>query len=616
MLRREETVRVRPKAMDVLCALAARPGEVVEREALLAEVWGHTAVTDEPLTATIGELRRLLGDRRGDARFIETIPKRGYRLLVAPRALEDPPASAAGAGAVPVIDTGATPPPATRKRPSRTAAIRLLALGILAVVLIYASVRLVRDPGAEINPESVAVLPFTVQSEDAADQYFGDGLAREIQTTLTGIEALQVASANSSFQFRDRRADHRAIRDALGVAAALDGEVRRMGDRIRIQVQLLDTRSGFNLWAETYDRQMDDVFSVQTEIAGAIAERLSIRLLDPGTLAARGHSADGVAYDLYLQATHQFEQARAETDLRAARSLFETAVGRDPTFALARIGIAETTTRLADLTFEPVEPAYARARQEVRAALEISPDLADGYWLLGWIALYHDWDWETALSMLQQALALQPGNSRILMANAAAHYHLNQLDRSISLAERACRFDPLRPGCHQNLAYFSFAHGDLDTAVAALARALDLAPDLPGAHLLRAQIELARGDLARARTAAELETHPVLSAMGRAMVAHAEGNTDAADRALDELEAQHAETAAYQIADVHAWRGDRDGAFLWLERALGQRDPGMAELLVDPILRPLRGDPAYADLARRLGFPAAAIDAARQSAEG
>jgi len=590
----ETIARLRPKAMDVLCLLAASPGEVVERDRILGEVWGRTAVTDEPLTATIGELRRLLGDRRGSPAYIETIPKRGYRLLADVELLQPPDTKE-----VPAEQNGG--PPGQPKTANRRPAVWLTG----AVVLLLAVFALWQPgeqapsgpPGA---PASLAVLPFSIAGAADVDRYFGDGLAQEILTTLATIRDLRVAARNSAFDFRDRRGDLDAIRETLTVDAVLDGSIRRDGNRLRIQVQLVDTRTGYNLWANTYDRELGDAFTLQTDIAREIAAQLSVELRGLGGDATGIESPEPEAYLAFLRGSYLYETSNDETSLRSALDHLKTAIRLDPGFARAQALLAGAWIRLGDYGYLPPDDAYALGREHAERALELDPGLAEAHQMRGWIAMYNDRDWPSARRSLATALDLAPGDADIISANAALHYHLAHLGRAVALAEMAVARDPLRAWTHYNLGYFRFAAGDLDGAAAALEPIDALVPDYPRAGLLRVQIDLERGDVDRA--AQRTETHPLLSLMAEGLVAAARGEHDAALAAVARMERDYAATSPYQIAEMYAWLGDTEAAFHWLEEAYTLADPGLAELQVDRLLDPIRDDPRYAELLERVGF--------------
>jgi len=314
-----ESRRVRRKAMDVLCALASRAGQVAERDDLLAEVWGR-AVSDEPLTSTIGELRRLLDEKATGQRYIETIPKRGYRLLVPVQALASAatvPAAvaAAGDGVAPATPADAAEQsraaPSAGRRPPRARFDRRTAVAALVFVLLgFAALYFLLRPAPEVVPEhSVAVLPFDDLSPAGDQGYFADGLAEELMTMLARLPGLRVAARNSAFAFRDQDVDAAGIAARLRVAHVLTGSVRRMGDEVRVTAQLVDAQAGYQLWSASFDRTMDDIFAIQEQIAGEVSAALSVELLgrEPWT-----RETDPEAYSLYLQARHVGRQNTQE----------------------------------------------------------------------------------------------------------------------------------------------------------------------------------------------------------------------------------------------------------------------------------------------------------------
>lgn len=592
--RGEESERLRPKAMDVLCLLAATPGEVVERDTILAEVWGRTAVTDEPLTATVGELRRILGDRRGQTGYIETIPKRGYRLIAAVGPID--PTGRSGDGAQAAI----SPAAGTADEKDRRWLALLLAAGVVLAVGAYLFWDRSQAPAVveAPPPESIAILPFSVPGAAEEDLYFGDGLALEILTTLARFRGLRVAASNSAFEFRDRRGALDEIRAVLDVDTVLNGTIQRDGDRLRIQMQLVDTRSGYNLWADTFDREIFDVFELQSDIARAIADQLSLRFLEPGRLA--GGRADSEAYLEYLRGSYLYETAKDEAGLRQAAVHLDAAIASSPDFTDARALLAGVWTRLGDYGFEIPQVAYENGREQALRALDIDESLARAHLMRGWIRMYYDWDWAGARDSLGIALNLAPGDAFVLSANAALNFHLGNFEQAVSLAEMAVARDPLRAAAHNNLAYFRYTAGDAGGAEAALGRAEELVPGFPGSGMLHVQIDLARGDVTAA--AARKETHPLLSQLADVLVRFELGDEQAARLAIERLESEYADTGPYQIAEAHAWIGDRNEAFRWLAVARESRDPGMADLKVDRLLESIKQDPRYLELLQAMQF--------------
>lgn len=415
-----------------------------------------------------------------------------------------------------------------------------------------------------------------------------------------------MAARASVFRFEGRVTEPAEIGRQLGVTTLLVGSVRKAGESIRITAQLVDAATGYHLWAGSYDRALDDIFTVQSDIATAMTHALEVGLLeaDRAALTAR-RARDPKAYDAYLKGLNLYHKSFQEEGLRRALARFEEAIAIDPGFALAYSGAGKTWAVMADAAYVPPTEGYELARAAFRRSLELDPDLAEGHYGLGWVRLFHDWDWRGAEASFERALALQPGDADVLNVNGVLHDSLGRLDRAVAFARQAAALNPLHAGIHYNLAYFSFAAGDLDTADAAAERSIALVEDAHGRYLLRAQVALRRGDVDAAAQLAAAEPDPALTLTGAALVHVARGNLDAARAAAARMEAEFGQGAAYQIAGVYATIGDADRAFEHLGIAWEQRDPGTAELLLDPLLAPIRGDPRYRGLVARVGLPAA-----------
>ncbi len=306
--RGDETRRLRPRAMDVLCRLAEADGDVVERDTLLSDIWGRTAVTDEPLTATIGELRRTLGDRRGAVRYVETIPKRGYRLLEKVEQLDKSTGTVEPASAAEPVAAGTG-----RIRPRLGLAPVVVAAFLMLALAVYWVGTELRDVDDMALPRSIAVLPFTDMTPTGDQAWFGDGMAEEVLNLLTRVPSLHVASRTSSFSFRDASIPLEAIARQLRVSHILEGSVRQSGNEVRVTAQLISAASGFHVWAETYQSEIDDLFAIQDDIAARIVDALQVSL--SGEIPATTATTDAAAYTLYLQANYLARQG-SQTSLR------------------------------------------------------------------------------------------------------------------------------------------------------------------------------------------------------------------------------------------------------------------------------------------------------------
>jgi TolB-like protein/Tfp pilus assembly protein PilF len=448
--------------------------------------------------------------------------------------------------------------------------------------------------------KSIAVLPFVNMSSDVGNEYFSDGLSEELLNLLTRLPELRVIGRTSSFQFKGRNEDLRVIGEKLNVAHILEGSVRKSGNKVRITAQLVNAADGYHLWSETYDRTLDDIFVVQDDIAGEVVKALQVTLL--GTqLATRSRPLDSEAYNLALQGRFFYERM-SRKDLERAVEYFRQSLERDPDYAPAWAGLAQVYARQADNGYVPVADGYRQAREAAEKALALDPQLADAHLAMGGIHLVYDWDWAAADASIRRALELEPGNAVALRQAGNLAATLGRWDEAIDLANEAIERDPLWPNSYGNLGGVLLAVNRDTEAEAAFRKVLELDPDGPLRHAPLGAALLLQGKADAALQEMEQETHE-WRLVGLASAYHALGRHRESDAALAALKSKHAGEMAYQIAEVHAFRGEDDLAFEWLERAYDQRDGGVAQIKRDPLLRGLVGDPRYKALLRKLKLP-------------
>jgi serine/threonine protein kinase/tetratricopeptide (TPR) repeat protein len=463
---------------------------------------------------------------------------------------------------------------------------------------------------------SVAVLPFVNRSRDEEDEYFSDGLADELLTVLAKIRGLRVAARASSFQFKGTSEDVAAIAERLNVATILDGSVRKSGNRVRISVQLVKAAEHLPLWTETYDRSLDDIFAVQDDIARSVVRELRTTLLveapDSGAsgaaqadvaVAAKGRGHDVEAHRLYLQGRYFLDRLTREDAARGIRCL-EDAVAHDATHAFAWIELSRAHAMRAGYGWADLDRSREEARVAVRRALEQDPDSAEAYARLANIQMYLDWDWKGAERSLSRALALSPNSNPALRSAGSLAIALGRIDEAESYLHRANEQDPLNSFGYHSLATAHRLGNRLDEAERAYRKALELSPQRIATRSMLAQV---LADLGRdAEAMEEAEREPAGWARLTALAhAHARAGRKAeSEDALRRLVSGHAETSGYQIACVHAVRGEIREALDWLERAIAARDTGVAWAWSDPTLEPLHGDPRWGALMKTLGFDA------------
>ncbi len=516
------------------------------------------------------------------------------------------------------VDTRAATPPSTETGRSRT--WLWAALGAAALVLLGGILWSGRDadtpeeapagPGAAppatstaavpSESPSVAVLPFADRSPAQDQEYFTDGLTEELINALSKLPDLRVTGRTSSFQFKDQTVDLREIGDKLNVSTILEGSVRKAGDQVRISAQLVNAVDGFQLWSETYDRTLEDIFAVQDEIADSVASALQVELLGEGRTAPQEANAE--AYNLLLQARFLLHRGSLE-DRQKAQDLLQQAIELDPMSASnwAELGLAHARMAFATDTKADFETALGRARRAQERALEIDPNLATAHSRLGWI-LAQELDFEGADAANARALELAPNNT-VVLGNAASNASTwGRLDEALALDRKVLEIDPLDLTIHLNMGFHQYGAGNLDEAAALFEKLLQLSPNYYFAHGGLGFVYLAQGRLGRALGSFEREVDPVGRLSGLAAVHHALGDASASDDTVEELIERYGAENPSSVAQVKAYRGEMDEAFLWLERAYEARDSGLSGVLNNPWLRNLHDDPRWEELITKLGL--------------
>ncbi|HEY4046800.1 MAG TPA: winged helix-turn-helix domain-containing protein [Acidobacteriaceae bacterium] len=611
-----ERVPVAPKGFDVLAYLVEHAGRVVTQNEILGAVWPETHVNPEVLRKYILEIRKALGDRPGNPEFIETLPKRGYR-FVAPvideSAIEPPelalPRAAEEDATEGKVEHQASPPErevASGKR-SLSKRVIMLVLAVVAVAAIGVYFQFIRQRATarSLNNPSLAVLPFADMSPAKDQEYFSDGLAEQLINDLAKVPGLKVVGRSSAFQFKGKNEDLRDVGRKLGVANVLEGTVRREGNHVRITAELTKADDGFQLWSQTYDREIKDIFAVQDEIAAAATDALQLKLLGGNgqPVAPNIRSANPEAYQAYLQAEYFIGRGQSKEDLGKALAYADTAIKLDENYGPAWALRASVQNEMAEVGLIDLTEGFRKARDDAERAIALDPKLASAYLALATTQLYSDWDWDAADASLTKAAALQPGSVEIFRIRSYRSRALGNLEQAINLYEQAVALDPLRTSSHLGLGYLLFVAARYGEAQAALHKALDLNPQAPLVHLTLGKIFIEEGKLQQALMEIEKEPSEWGKLTGQVLVYHALGREQDSDAALAALIAKYDKLSAYQIAQVYAYRGEPGKSFEWLDRAYEQRDPGLTEINSDPMLKNVRHDPRYTELLKRMHLP-------------
>jgi len=600
------TVRLEPKVMGVLLCLAGRPGQTVPRETLLQAVWPDTFVTDDVLKHSISELRRVFSDDAREPRFIQTVSKRGYRLIAPVE-----PLNGAGKGS-----SSATYPSAGQTsgvgRKVRILALAATVAVILSVLLIAASAGRLRArwAGGGSTPaiHSLAVLPLQNLSADSAQEYFSDGMTDALITDLAQISNLKVVSRTSSLQYKQTKKSLPEIARELGVDGIVEGTVQRSGNRVRITAQLIHGLSDKHIWANSFEGDMGDVFTLERDVTQQIAGQIQTQLGTPGRVTLeQPRPANPKAFDAYLQANyhlHKYSRGSGDDENRKAVDHFHEAIDADPSFAPAYVGIAIAYSN----RFYASSQDTAIMLKAAERAVALAPNSSDAWAILAF-SKSQVRDWSGAEANFHKALGLNPNNASAhdgFCTFLGVHGRLDEARKECQMAQE---LDP----SNDHLSWILFLQGEYDHSIAIAKMLLGTHPDDGFSHHLLYMLYAKKG--MRQESIQELEQAMMLYGLPEVAAnlrrAFANSGYSGAMREyakqLEYLDATKKLSMPVNLAEVHAILGDQDRAFYWLEQAYIHRDvvtPGADVDFIksDPMLVSLRSDPRFADLLHRLGL--------------
>ncbi len=492
---------------------------------------------------------------------------------------------------------------------SRRSWLVVASLAVLAAATVFAFNKTRAPRAAEAAPPAIAVLPFRSISPSESTAYFAEGMTDELMYMIGRDTKLRVLARTSAFAYRDSLLDIRELGRRLGVAWVVDGSVRRGGPALRITARLTSTKDGYQVWSETFDRQASDVIAIQEEIAAAIAHRVGQG--EGGTAPTarqRSEVADAQAYDLYLRGRYHWHR-RTEADLRQAIQLLEESVGRAPDYARGWAGLGDAYAVSGFYDYRQPAEAFPRAEDAARRALGLDPGLAGPYATIGYVNLYHRWNWSVADSQFRRAISIEPTYSTAHQWLGNLLTAMGRFDEAEDAMRTAQQLDPLSLIANAALGWVYFHAGRFDEAVAQCQRTLLLDPNFQLAHMWMALAETQRGRhaeaLRAARESVRLGRGSALSFTVLAYVTARAGARDSAQAILAQLlerERRGLYTPSYELAIVHSALGDTALALARLERAFDERSHSMAFLRVDPQLEGLRGEPRYRTLVRKVGL--------------
>ena len=444
--------------------------------------------------------------------------------------------------------------------------------------------------------KSIAVLPFVNMSDDASNEFFSDGISEELLNLLAKVPDLRVAARTSAFSLKGKDMQISEVGETLKVAHVLEGSVRKAGNEVRITAHLIKANDGYELWAETYDRTLDNIFKVQDEIAANVVEQLKVVLLGN---APTVRETDPAAYSLYLQGRHLSRQLSVET-IEQAQAFLQQSLEIDSNNPAAWVELGSVYIGLANHGLISIDEGYALARQVTERALEIDPEHAPAHASLGLISLLHDNDLAAAASRLQRALQLEPANIEIVRYASILTNSLGRTDEAIALITFVVARDPVSAEAHATQGFYYLAAGRWDKAIDLYNTTLTLSPGRTQAHYAIGTALLLKNDPSAALEAFQAE-NSAWRIIGLPMAYHALGQVEEAEAAFTALVDQLAEVAAYNIAYVLAYRGETDLAFEWLHKAVENKDGGLIQIRGEHLFSSIHDDPRWLPFLENIG---------------
>ena len=602
---------------EVLAMLLESPGQLVTREELRTRLWPTDTFVDfdHGLNAAVNKLRDALSESAEKPTYVETLPRRGYRFISA----VDLPDSLGLKLPVPEMPASLESPVvvAETQIPSRYGRRRVFMTALVLVVILAVVFgfdpggvrhRLVGEPSVP-RIQSIAVLPLENLSKDPEQEYFADGMTDELITNLAQISALRVISRTSAMQYKGTKKSLSEIARELHVDAVVEGTVMHSGDRVRITAQLIEASTDHHLWAASYDRDLQNVLSMQEEVTRAIVSEVRVKLTaqEQARLASM-HPINPEAFQLWLKGRYYWYKLNPE-GLQKAIEYFQQALEKDPTYAPAYAGLADSYNLLAFFNVFPPREVMPKAKAAAVKALELDDNLAEAHVSLGWAGFTYDLDWPAAGKHFERAIVLNPAYP---LAHSYYSLYLGALGRpeeGLTEAKRALDLDPVSPAINHYVIVQLYLARRFDEAIEQCRKTLELDPSFTPVHGTLAEVYSAKGMYREAL--AEYEEYSALSGgspRSTAFVGYAHarlGQRSQAFRVLEQLRAASKQkyVPALSFAIVYVGLGEKEQAFLWLEKAYDERTNSLAYLKVQATWDPLRSDPRFADLVRRIGLP-------------
>lgn len=593
-------VTLTPRAFDVLFFLINHAGRVVEKQEIFDAVWKETFVSDNALTKIVKELRHALGDSAENSRYIETVPKRGYRFIAA---IENAVEGGVDTGET-RNDNAPTAPPASFSRPA-------LVLSIVAVtsVLILAAWLIFR-PGAAQNPGArvrvIAVLPFKPLNAESRDESLEMGMAETLITRLSNLRQVIVRPMSAVRKYTDPGLDAVAAGRDVQAEAVLEGSIQKAGERIRVTVRLIDVRSGAPLWSEQFDEKFTDIFAVQDSIAERVAGALALQL--SGTekeQLVKHYTNSPEAYQLYMKGQLIWNR-RSQNWIDQSLVSYRQALEKDPNFALAHIGVADSYIMLSGHRHITMQEAEEKARPAILRALEIDDSLAQAHNALAELKYQYEYDWTGAGDEFRKAIALNPNIAWIHQAYGWYMMSMGRFEEAKTEMEKARELDPSSLTINIGRGRLFYFSRQYDEAIRQFEDIVAAEPNDASVYNSLYSAYEQKGMYAQAVEAFIRVNYPAGEGAQEFREAFTAGGYEGFLRKkLQKIEESSAKTgivSASNLANIYVRLGDREKAFFWFEKVFEQRDPFVLQFKVEPAFDPLRDDPRYAVLLRKMGL--------------
>jgi len=597
-------LKLQGQPFQILATLLEHPGEMVTREQLRQNLWREDTFVDfdNSVNAAVNRLREAIGDSADNPRFIQTLPRRGYRFIAPIEMLEHEVASSiSDLPSREVVERRVQSP-----LPSRHW-IALTAFPVLVVAVGFYLWRYENPhPPTALPIRSIAVLPLENLTGDPSQEYFSDGMTDALITDLAGIKALRVISRTSTTRYKGTRESLPQIARELHVDAVMEGAVIRSGDRVRIDAQLVEAASDRHLWSGSYERPLDDVLELQAEVARAVVHEVRVQVApQEEAILTDTQPVNKDAYDDYLRGRFLWNK-RTETGTKQSIVYFENALKKYPNYPQALSGLSDAYALLGFYGTIPPQQAYPHARAAARDALRVNQNLAEAHVSLADTSLWFDWNWQEAEDEFKRALALNPNYDTAYRKYSNLLIARRRTDEALALAREASELDPVSPTLATHLGWILFLSRQPEQAIEHLRNTIELEPQYARAHRDLAVVLAYQGHfpeaVREARKALDLsEPTPImLEALGYAYAKA--GQTTDLQQVIRELKQQRIRryVSPFYIAVLYAAGGDKDRAFHWLETAYQERSPQLAWLQVYPPLDELRSDSRFQALIGRV----------------